>query len=330
MRTPLLEVTDLHKSYTTRAGLLTATEGVSFSIAHGETLALAGESGCGKSTLGKIIAGLIAPDRGSIRLDGQEISGLSRSALRPSRRRIQMIFQDPFSSLNPRATVRRILEEPLIVHGLGDKTTRRRAVAELMERVGLRPDFADRYPHEFSGGQRQRIGIARALALKPDLVICDEPVSALDVSVRAQILNLLLDLQAEFKLSYLFISHDLSVIRYVANRVAVMYLGRLVEVAPGEALWSRPAHPYTQCLIAANPVADPSGRARRGPVLQGEPPSAVGLRWGCDFRSRCPMAMPVCATEQPLLRASATGGIVACHAVDGSTSASGGNTSAGA
>ncbi len=315
MATPLLEVSGLHKSYATSAGRLTATDGVSFSIARGETLALAGESGCGKSTLGKIVAGLIQPDQGSIQLEGQELVGLSRSAMRPHRKRIQMIFQDPFSSLNPRATIGKILEEPLIVHGLGDRATRRRAVGDLMERVGLRPEFASRYPHEFSGGQRQRIGIARAIALKPDLVICDEPVSALDVSVRAQILNLLLDLQAEFKLSYLFISHDLSVIRYVANRVAVMYLGRLVELGACESVWSSPAHPYSQALIAANPVAEPGARGRRGPVLQGEPPSAVGPRTGCDFLSRCPLAMPQCKREQPQLRTSTTGAAVACHAM---------------
>jgi oligopeptide/dipeptide ABC transporter ATP-binding protein len=319
MAGPLLEVSDLHKSYATSAGSLTATDGVGFAIARGETLALAGESGCGKSTLGKMIAGLIQPDRGSIRLDGQELVGRSRRSMRPLRRRIQMIFQDPFSSLNPRATVGTILEEPLIVHGLGDRAARRRAVGELMERVGLRPEFATRYPHEFSGGQRQRIGIARAIALKPDLVICDEPVSALDVSVRAQILNLLLDLQSEFKLSYLFISHDLSVIRYVADRVAVMYLGRLVEVGACESVWQSPGHPYAQALIAANPISDPGARARRGPVIQGEPPSPVGPRQGCDFLSRCPLAVPRCRDERPALRPSINGVAVACHlaAADG-------------
>lgn len=315
MVAPLLEVTDLCKSYATQAGRLTATDGVSFSIAPGETLALAGESGCGKSTLGKMIAGLIKPDRGSIRLDGQELVGLSHKAMRPKRKRIQMIFQDPFSSLNPRATVGTILEEPLIVHGLGDRQTRRRSVGELMERVGLRPEFASRFPHEFSGGQRQRIGIARAISLKPDLIICDEPVSALDVSVRAQILNLLLDLQSEFKLSYLFISHDLSVIRYVANRVAVMYLGRLVEVGTSEAVCTMPSHPYSQCLVAANPVADPGARAHRAPILQGEPPSPVGKRTGCDFLSRCSFAMPQCKLDRPDMRSLATGAAVACHAM---------------
>jgi oligopeptide/dipeptide ABC transporter ATP-binding protein len=313
MGSPLLEVSDLHKSYATSAGRLTATDGVSFSIAPGETLALAGESGCGKSTLGKMIAGLIQPDRGSIRLDGQELVGRSRRSMRPLRRRIQMIFQDPFSSLNPRATVGTILEEPLIVHGLGDRGTRRRAVGELMERVGLPPEFASRYPHEFSGGQRQRIGIARAIALKPDLVICDEPVSALDVSVRAQILNLMLDLQSEFRLSYLFISHDLSVIRYVADRVAVMYLGRLVEVGACEPVWHSPAHPYAQALIAANPISHPGARARRGPLIQGEPPSPVGPRAGCDFLSRCPHALAPCRDQRPAMRPSINGVAVACH-----------------
>lgn len=314
MTTPLLEVKDLHKSFETRAGRLVAVDGISFSIAPGETLALAGESGCGKTTLGKTIAGLIRPDRGGIWLNGEEHSGPAKSPSRGSRRRVQMIFQDSFSSLNPRATIGRILEEPLIVHGLGDKTARRRAVHELMERVGLRPEFADRYPHEFSGGQRQRIGIARAIALKPDLVICDEPVSALDVSVRAQILNLLLDLQREFGLAYLFISHDLSVIRYLADRVAVMYLGRLVEVASAEKLWTSPAHPYTQGLIAANPIADPRERGRRQRTVRGEPPSPIGRRDGCDFLSRCPIGGDDCAARKPVLSRTRSGDLVACHA----------------
>jgi oligopeptide transport system ATP-binding protein len=286
MAEELLEVRGLHKTFYTPSGTLTAVAGADLTIRRGETFALAGESGCGKSTLGRLVAALMKPDAGSVRLNGVEISGLSRRQLRPHRRKIQMIFQDPFSSLNPRATEARILEEPLIVHGLGDGKSRRAAVAQMLERVGLRPEAASRYPHEFSGGQRQRVGIARALRLRPELIICDEPVSALDVSVRAQILNLLADLQSELKLSYLFISHDLSVIRHLADRVAVMYLGKLVEVGPRSSFWGAPRHPYTQALIAARPDPGSRLRLRDKSLLDGEMPSPIEVRSGCDFRSR--------------------------------------------
>ncbi len=309
----LVEVRGLRKSFSTRSGLLTAVAGADLEIRRGETLALAGESGCGKSTFGRLIAGLIRPDAGTVKMSGAEISGLSRRQMRPWRRKIQMIFQDPFSSLNPRATVGRILEEPLIVHGLGDRRARRAAVGEMMERVGLRPEAAGRYPHEFSGGQRQRIGIARALMLKPELIICDEPVSALDVSVRAQILNLLADLQAEMGLSYLFISHDLSVVQHLADRVAVMYLGKLVELGDRASFWATPRHPYTRALIAARPSPGAGHRLRDKDILEGEMPSPIGTRTGCDFRSRCRFAFASCADNVPELLPIEPRHEVACH-----------------
>ncbi|MCA2010807.1 ATP-binding cassette domain-containing protein [Cereibacter sphaeroides] len=317
MTEPLLSIRGLRKTYATDKGLLTAVDGVDLTLARGETYALAGESGCGKSTLGKIVAALIAPDEGSVRFDGQELVGLSPARLRPLRRRMQMIFQDPFSSLNPRATVRRIIEEPLIVHGMRGRAERRRVVAEMMDRVGLRADAADRYPHEFSGGQRQRIGIARALILKPDLVVCDEPVSALDVSVRAQILNLLSDLQKELGLAYLFISHDLSVVQYMADKVAIMHLGQLVETAPRAAFWDAPRHPYSQALIRARPNPDPRRRLQDKPILEGELPSPIGKRQGCDFRSRCPLAFDRCTAEAPRLHTLGPAHRGACHLVEG-------------
>ncbi|MCB1388526.1 MAG: ATP-binding cassette domain-containing protein [Rhodobacteraceae bacterium] len=313
MTEPLLTIRGLRKTYATESGLLTAVGGVDLTLNRGETYALAGESGCGKSTLGKIVAALIPPDAGSVRFDGHELVGLSPRRLRPLRRRVQMIFQDPFSSLNPRATVRRIIEEPLIVHGMQGRTERRRAVAEMMDRVGLRSDAADRFPHEFSGGQRQRIGIARALILKPDLVVCDEPVSALDVSVRAQILNLLSDLQRDLGLAYLFISHDLSVVQYMADRIAVMYLGQLVENAPRAAFWDAPRHPYSQALFRARPSPDPRRRLQDKPILEGELPSPFGPRQGCDFRGRCPLAFDRCGTEAPPLHAVGPDHRAACH-----------------
>ncbi|MCA0205263.1 MAG: ATP-binding cassette domain-containing protein [Proteobacteria bacterium] len=317
MTEPLLTIRGLRKTYPTDRGVLTAVGGVDLTLDRGETYALAGESGCGKSTLGKIVAALIAPDEGSVRFDGQELVGLSPRRLRPIRRRVQMIFQDPFSSLNPRATVRRIIEEPLIVHGMRGPAERRRAVAEMMDRVGLRRDAADRYPHEFSGGQRQRIGIARALILNPDLVVCDEPVSALDVSVRAQILNLLSDLQRELGLAYLFISHDLSVVQYMADKIAIMHLGELVETAPRAAFWDAPRHPYSQALIRARPNPDPRQRLQDKPILEGELPSPIGARQGCDFRSRCPLAFDRCAVEAPPLHPLGPAHRAACHLVEG-------------
>jgi oligopeptide transport system ATP-binding protein len=315
MSDALLIVRGLRKTYATAPGPLTAVAGADLTIRRGQTYALAGESGCGKSTLGKMIAGLLPPDSGRVMLDGVELTSLSRRQFRTHRRKIQMIFQDPFSSLNPRSTVRRILEEPLIVHAIGDRATRKNLISEMMERVGLRHDAADRYPHEFSGGQRQRIGIARALMLKPDLIICDEPVSALDVSIRAQILNLLTDLQSQLGLAYLFISHDLSVIRHLADTVAVMYLGQLVETGSREAFWAQPLHPYSQALLAARPATNPHHRLRDKVILEGEMASPFAIGKGCDFRNRCRFAFDRCSEIAPALREARPGHDAMCHLV---------------
>lgn len=311
----LLRVDDLTKHFKTPAGTVHALDGVTLEVAAGETLGLVGESGCGKSTLGKTLVRLYEPDSGHIELCGRDISHLGRSALRPLRRQMQMIFQDPYASLNPRSTVSRILEEPLIVHGTHGRAARKERVAWLMQRVGLRPEQGARLPHEFSGGQRQRIGIARALALSPKLIICDEPVSALDVSVRAQVINLLADLRDELGLSYLFISHDLSVVRHVADRIAVMYLGRLVETGPAVEIWSRPRHPYTQALLSSVPSTRPD-RQRTRVELKGDLPSPLAPPSGCRFRTRCPLATAICAAETPLMLKVAPGQLAACHHVD--------------
>jgi peptide/nickel transport system ATP-binding protein len=308
----LLTVSGLNVHFDTRHGTVRAVDGVDLQVGPAETVGLVGESGCGKTTLGKAILRLVKPTSGSIRLEGTEIAGMSRAELRPLRRQVQMIFQDPYASLNPRHSIGRILEEPLIVHNLGDRATRKEKVAWLMQKVGLRPDAAGRHPHEFSGGQRQRIGIARALALEPKLIVCDEPVSALDVSVRAQVINLLADLKRELGLSYLFISHDLSVVEHVADRIAVMYLGRIVETADRAALWTKPLHPYTQVLISAVPVPDPKSGTRRV-ILEGDLPSPLNPPSGCRFRTRCPIATELCAREDPALRTMAPGHQVACH-----------------
>ncbi len=306
----LLSVDGLRARYVTRGHVVNAVDGVSLEVSPGETLGLVGESGCGKSTLGKTILRLLDPVEGSIRLSGHEISELSQYALLPFRRRMQMVFQDPFGSLNPRQTVGTLLTTPLKVHRRGNRAERRRRVHDILSRVGLPTEALDRYPHEFSGGQRQRIGIARALVLEPELVVCDEPVSALDLSIQAQILNLLVDLKSQLGLSYLFISHDLSVVRYFADRVLVMYLGRIVESAGHAALWREPRHPYTKALLAAVPQPDPE--RRRGPVaLRGELSAAD--TGGCRFRGRCPHAIDRCASEDPVLRKVATGHLVACH-----------------
>jgi len=291
-------------------GVVRAVDGISFAVPRGETLALVGESGCGKSTVAKLLLRLIDPTAGRVLLDGEDLTALQGEALRDARRRIQMVFQDPFASLNPRLSAAEIVAEPLVNYG-GMSAG---AVDDLLDRVGLARHQRDRFPHQFSGGQRQRLGIARALALKPSLVVADEPVSALDVSVQAQILNLLADLQREQGLSYLFISHDLGVVDYIATTVAVMYLGALVEVAPRERFFTAASHPYSRALLEAVPAPDPRRRRKRA-LLEGEVPSASALPSGCRFRGRCALATEVCATTPPPLRAVADGHLVACHHV---------------
>lgn len=320
---PALEVRDLVKHYPFRRGLfgrggqgaVHAVDGVSFALPRGETLALVGESGCGKSTIAKLILRLIEPTAGTVLLDGQDLASLQGEALRQARQRIQMVFQDPFASLNPRLSAAEIVGEPLINYGKGSATVRHAQVDALFDRVGLARYQRDRYPHQFSGGQRQRLGIARALALNPSVVVADEPVSALDVSVQAQILNLLADLQRDLGLSYLFISHDLGVVEYVSTTVAVMYLGTIVEVAPRRRFFSAAAHPYSRALLDAVPSPDPTRRKRRS-LLQGEVPSASALPSGCRFRTRCPKASNLCAEVAPVHKEIAPQHLVACHHVE--------------
>jgi len=310
---PLLEATALVKHFRAdHGGVVKSVDGVGLSLDRGETLALVGESGCGKSTTGRLLLRLLEPTAGSVRFDGTEIGRLSSRQLRPLRRRMQIVFQDPYASLDPRMTVGATLTEMLDIHRIGTRGERRDRVAWLMEKVGLRTDQLGRYPHEFSGGQRQRIGIARALATGPDLVVADEPVSALDVSIQAQIINLLADLKAEFGLAYLLISHDLSVVEHVADRVAVMYLGRIVETAAVETLYGAPAHPYTQALLSAAPVADPRAKKQRI-ILKGDVPSPLAPPPGCSFHPRCPRAAAVCAEIRPELTRHPDGSAVACH-----------------
>ncbi|MET8623411.1 oligopeptide/dipeptide ABC transporter ATP-binding protein [Kitasatospora sp. NPDC004669] len=317
---PLLSVRDLVKTFpgrrgrTGRAGApIRAVDGVSFDLGAGETLGLVGESGCGKSTTGRMIVRLLDPTSGTVTLDGIGIGGLSQTQLRPYRRHLQMVFQDPYSSLNPRQTVARIISEPLLVQGAGAAEARKRA-AELMELVGLIPEHLDRYPHEFSGGQAQRIGIARSLATSPKLVIADEPVSALDVSIQAQVVNLMEQLQRELGLAYVFIAHDLSVVKRVCDRIAVMYLGRIVEIGDKAEVYGNPAHPYTRALLSAVPLPDPvAERARERIVLLGDPPSPANPPAGCGFHPRCPKAQEVCRTDRPLLQVVGTGGARAGH-----------------
>ena len=309
----LLALHDVHVRFNTAAGIVRAVNGISLELAVGETLGLVGESGCGKSTLGKAILKLVPIAEGEIVVDGVDIAPLGRAQLAEMRRKVQMIFQDPYGSLNPRSTVGRSVAQPLVIGGWKADATSQR-VETLLGWVGLPSDAKQRYPHEFSGGQRQRIGIARALALNPKLIICDEPVSALDVSVRAQVINLLEDLKSEFGVSYLFISHDLSVVEHIADRVAVMYLGTLVEVGARDQIWRNPQHPYTKALLAAAPIADPkAARARQRTVLQGELPSPIDPPAGCPFQSRCPIAQDRCKLERPVLRPVAGGTLAACH-----------------
>jgi oligopeptide/dipeptide ABC transporter ATP-binding protein len=288
-----------------------AVDGVTFEIFKGETLGLVGESGCGKSTVGRCLLRLIEPTRGEIYFEGRDVRALSGKALRGVRAEMQIIFQDPYASLNPRLKVRDIVGEPLVIHGAGTREERRERVAELLRKVGLDPDYMNRYPHEFSGGQRQRLGIARALALNPKLIVADEPVSALDVSVQAQVINLLEDLQSEFNLTYLFISHGLAVVEHISNRVAVMYLGRIVEVASAVELYANPQHPYTRALLSAIPVPDPT-RKRERIVLHGDVPTPINPPSGCRFHTRCPDAIPECSRIDPDLREVAPGHTVAC------------------
>ncbi|MGY5776297.1 ABC transporter ATP-binding protein [Rhizobium sp. LEGMi135b] len=306
----LLSVDRLSTHYPAAAGMVRAVDDVSLEILEGETVALVGESGCGKSTLGKSLMRLIDPTSGRVTFKGRDVAAMSDRELQSIRRHIQMIFQDPFASLNPRQTIRAILTAPLAVHGIGDRKSRDAIAASMVAHVGLPADALDRYPHEFSGGQRQRIGIARALILQPELVICDEPVSALDLSIQAQILNLLVEMKTELSLSYLFISHDLSVVRYFADRVLVMYLGRIVESAPTARLWSDAKHPYTRALLSA--VPDPSRRKQAAPIT-GDLPSPHNPPTGCRFHTRCPLATDICRTDDPAYRQTGNGHAVACH-----------------
>jgi oligopeptide transport system ATP-binding protein len=307
---PLLDVRDLKVQFAVRRGslwrgrrsVLRAVDGVSFSVREGETLGLVGESGCGKSTTARAVLNLIPPTSGEVYLEGQRIDRLPESAMFTHRRKIQMIFQDPFASLNPRMTVGRIVSEPMQIFDLYPARQRKLEVMRLLDLVGLNPRFLNRYPHEFSGGQRQRIGIARALAVQPKVIVCDEPVSALDVSIQAQVINLLMDLQQKLRLAYVFIAHDLAVVRHIADRVGVMYLGRIVELAPAKQLYSNPLHPYTQALLSAAPLPDPATeRQRQRIVLRGEVPSPDRQYPGCPFADRCPIAEPFCRETVPLL-----------------------------
>jgi oligopeptide transport system ATP-binding protein len=320
----LVEVRDLAKYFPIHAGLLSrhvadvkAVDGVSFDIDAGETLGLVGESGSGKTTIGRMLLHLLPATKGSIRYDGAEITTMRAGDIRRLRRQIQIIFQDPYASLNPRMTIGEIIGEPLRIHGIATGKAAQERVQELLRLVGLRPYSANRYPHEFSGGQRQRIGIARALAVDPKFIVCDEPVSALDVSIQAQVINLLEDLQRQLGLTYLFIAHDLSVVRHISTRVAVMYVGKIVELSSRDALYERPLHPYTQALLSAIPIPDPSAeRRRKRIVLSGDIPSPVDPPSGCRFHTRCPVAFERCKVEDPAFKDYGGGHFTACHWVE--------------
>ena len=318
---PLVEIKHVKKYFPIRKGVLQrevarvhAVDDVSFAVQAGETLGLVGESGCGKSTLGRTIVRLLEPTAGEISFEGQRIEDFGARQLRPLRRQMQMVFQDPYASLNPRKRVGTIISDPMKIHGLGDKRERKVRVEELLETVGLSPEHYNRFPHEFSGGQRQRIGIARALALRPKLIVADEPVSALDVSIQSQMLNLLEDLQNEFNLTYIFIAHDLGVVRHVSDRIAVMYLGKLVELSPAEELYTRPIMPYTEALLSAVPIPDPDlAAARERIVLEGDVPSPINPPSGCRFHPRCRYATQVCQEVEPPLVEYGNGHLAACH-----------------
>jgi len=319
----LLDVRGLQTHFPVRGGIMLrargvnrAVDGVSIQVRRGETLGLVGESGCGKSTLGRTIIRLLQPTAGEIEFQGIDLARLSNRQMKPIRRDLQMVFQDPAESLNPRHTVRGLLEEPFIIHGVGDQAFRDRRVLELLDRVGLPRTAAERFPFEFSGGQRQRIGIARAIALEPKLVVCDEPVSALDVSIQSQVLNLMLELQQELSLAYLFIAHDLAVVKHISDRIAIMYLGHIMETGDADAVYARPRHPYTRALISAVPVPDPRRRPQRQ-LLSGDVPSPIDPPAGCPFHTRCPHAVSRCREERPTLRDIAAPGqsaqLIACH-----------------
>jgi oligopeptide/dipeptide ABC transporter ATP-binding protein len=321
---PLLEVRELKKHFPIYRGVLArvtghvyAVDGVSFSIARGETLGLVGESGCGKSTVARTLLKLLQPTSGRIFMDGVDITDFDAAAMFPYREKMQMIYQDPYASLNPRMTAGDIVSEPLIIHRVAAREERRDRVAALFERVGLRPELMTSYPHEFSGGQRQRIGIARALALEPELIIGDEPVSALDVSIQAQIINLLMDLQDEYQLSYLFVAHDLAVVEHISHRVAVMYLGLIVEITDKTSLFEMPLHPYSEALLSAVPVPKARAKGRKRVILSGDVPSPINPPPGCHFHTRCPYAMARCRHEAPALREVKPAHWAACHLHDG-------------
>ncbi len=320
---PLLEVIDLRKHFPIHKGVFSrvvgqvrAVDGISFHIRPGETLGLVGESGCGKSTVGRTVLKLLDPTDGTIRIKGDDITDIGPTRMLAYRQLMQMIFQDPFASLNPRMTAGDMVGEPLIIHDRGDRTERQDRVAWLFEQVGLRPERMSAYAHEFSGGQRQRLGIARALAINPELIVCDEPVSALDVSIQAQIINLLMDLQEGFNLSYLFISHDLAIVEHISHRVAVMYLGRIVETTDKTSLFDMPLHPYTEALLSAVPIPKSGARGRQRQILEGDVPSPINPPSGCHFHTRCPYAMNRCRSDEPLLREVAPGHMTACHLHD--------------
>ncbi|MEZ5155803.1 MAG: dipeptide ABC transporter ATP-binding protein [Solirubrobacterales bacterium] len=319
---PILVVDHLVKHFPIKAGILIdrqigavqAVDDVSFAVNAGETLGLVGESGCGKSTLARTILQLIPPTSGSVKFEGREIAGIGRRQARDLRSDMQMVFQDPYASLNPRKRIAQIVGDPMRMHGIVDRDGQKDAVRDLLEKVGLNPEHYNRFPHEFSGGQRQRIGIARALSLNPKLIIADEPVSALDVSIQAQIINLLEDLQEDFGLTYIFVAHDLSVVRHVADRIAVMYLGKIVEIGPAEAVYNTPIHPYTQALLSAVPIPDPrANAARKQIVLEGDVPSPADPPAACRFHTRCPRATEICSQEEPALIDHGGGHYAACH-----------------